>query len=248
MANKSVSQARKSAAGKGGRVFVEDAVREARNKARTRQFIEAATQIMKDVGFQSMSMNTLAQEVGVSVGLAYQYFSSKEAVLLAVILDILDAYRIELPRAMDQHTDPVEKLAAGFARYCRIVDAHRGATILTYRESGTLSPAGRAKTKELEEETTRILAAVIAKGRQQDIFIDADPMLLAYDLILLAHMWALKYWHFGSIMTLDQYRDQQFSIIMEAAIKPAKKQRYHMFLNKIPSGIDSTANKESINV
>jgi AcrR family transcriptional regulator len=245
MAKKSV---RNSATGKGGRVFVEDAVREARNKVRTRQFIEAATQIMKDVGFEGMSMHTLAQEVGVSDGLAYQYFSSKEAVLLAVILDILDAYRIELPGAMDQHSDPVEKLAAGFATYCRIVDTHRGATILTYRESGTLSPAGRAKTKELEEETTRILAAVIARGRRQDIFIDADPMLIAYDLILLAHMWALKYWHFGSIMTLDQYRDQQFAIIMEAAIKPAKKQHYHAFLSKLHSGIDSTANKEAIEV
>jgi hypothetical protein len=61
-------------------------------------------------------------------------------------------------------------------------------------------------------------------------------------------MWALKYWHFGSIMTLDQYRDQQFAIIMEAAIKPAKKQHYHAFLKKLHSGIDSTANIEAIDV
>jgi AcrR family transcriptional regulator len=79
-----------------------------------------------------------------SVGLSYKYIGNKEDVLRAVIVDILEDFRDRVPAAMQQAgDDPVERFSRGFRAFCEIVDAKRGATILTYRESMTLSPAGR---------------------------------------------------------------------------------------------------------
>ena len=43
-------------------------------------------------GSQAVSMQAVAAEAGVSVGLIYRYFGGKDDLLLAVILDVLDAF------------------------------------------------------------------------------------------------------------------------------------------------------------
>src|SRR5271154_2341476 len=121
---------------------------------RRRQLLDAAIRVMQRTGYHQMSMQALAEEAGVSVGLTYRYFSGKEDVLLAAILDILDALRAELPSAADAGgATAAQRLCAGFGAYIRVIDRHRSAVLLTYRESATLSQAGRSQIKDLEGAT-----------------------------------------------------------------------------------------------
>jgi TetR/AcrR family transcriptional regulator, cholesterol catabolism regulator len=78
----------------------EAAVREARTKWRTRQVLDAATRLMERSGFHAMSIQALADAADVSVGLIYQYLGNKEDVLKAVVVDILDSYRDQVPTAI----------------------------------------------------------------------------------------------------------------------------------------------------
>ncbi len=73
-----------------------------------------------------MSMQAVAEDAGMSVGLIYQYFGGKQEVLRAVIVDILDAFRAEVPAAMAKAgDDPQAQLAAGFAAFCAVIDNKR---------------------------------------------------------------------------------------------------------------------------
>ena len=56
-------------------------------------------------GYHEMSMQAVAEDAGMSVGLIYQYFGGKQEVLRAVIVDILDAFRAEVPAAMSAAGD-----------------------------------------------------------------------------------------------------------------------------------------------
>src|SRR5690606_12512030 len=141
---------------------------------------------------------------GVSVGLSYKYFGCKEEILLATIVSILDTFRDQIEPAMEAAgDDPVERLAAGIRRYIEIVDENLDATVLTYRESRTLDAAGRARIKELEVETLSPLRSALDDGIAAEIMEPIDVDLMVFDILLLAHGWALKHWHFGSIYTLD---------------------------------------------
>jgi AcrR family transcriptional regulator len=66
-----------------GELPVEEAVRAARVSSRRRQVLDAAVTVMGRTGFQQMSMQDLAAEANVSVGLIYKYFGGKEDLLLA---------------------------------------------------------------------------------------------------------------------------------------------------------------------
>jgi AcrR family transcriptional regulator len=129
---------------------VEEAVRAARTSSRRRQLLDAAVNVMGQKGFHQMSMQDLAAEANVSVGLIYKYFGGKEDLLLATIVRIQDAFRDQLAPVMAAAGDDVvAQLAAGIRRYVEIVDENLDAVVLTYRESRTLDAAGRAQIKEL---------------------------------------------------------------------------------------------------
>lgn len=189
-----------------GDLPVEEAVRAVRASSRRRQLLDAAVTVMGQKGFHQMSMQDLAAEANVSVGLIYKYFGGKEDLLLATIVRIQDAFRDQLTPVMEAAgADPAEQLAAGIRRYIEIVDENLDAVVLTYRESRTLDAAGRAQIKELEIATAAPLRSAIETGIADGTFRDADVDLVVFDIMLLAHGWALKHWHFGPNYSLNDY-------------------------------------------
>lgn len=203
-----------------------EAVREARAQWRRAQIVEAATRLMEEHGFHKMTVNALAREAGLSVGTIYQYVEDKSDILLLVIVDILDAYRQDLPLAMEGHEDPVERLAAGFDAYCRIVDSRRYATVLTYRESKSLPEDGRKRIMALEVETTGLLRECLEDAQQAGLIDACDTELVAHNLTVLAHAWALKHWRLKGHIDLDTYIAAETALTVKAILAPGQEKRY----------------------
>lgn len=208
-------------------VDVAEAVRAVRASSRRRQLLDAAVVVMGRTGFHQMSMQALADEAQVSVGLFYKYFGSKEDILLAAIVDILEAFRDQLQPAMDTAgDDPVMQLIAGFRQYTTIVDENRDAVVLTYRESRTLDATGRDRIKELEVETSAPMRDAITAAIDEGLMSSVDVDLAVFDLMMLAHGWALKHWHFAPDYGLDAYIAAQLRFALPALLVPEKLDEY----------------------
>jgi AcrR family transcriptional regulator len=189
-----------------------------RLQQRRQQLISAAIRVMQRTGYHQMSMQALAEEAGVSVGLAYRYFENKESVLLSAIVDILDALSAELPSAAAASSggNASERLSAVFGAYVRVIDRYRDAVLLTYRESATLPRDGRDKIKEREVATAAPMGAAIKDGIASGEFVDCDVELAVYDLVLVAHGWALKHWLFSREHTVEEYIERQTTLMLRA--------------------------------
>lgn len=118
------------------------------------------------------------------------------------------------------------ELAAAFAAYCRVIDEFRHAAVLTYRESKSLDAAGREQIKRLEVETSQPLREAVRAGVEAGVFVTDDSDLVAYDLLLLAHSWALKHWYFEQTKTLDSYIRAQLALALRAIVVPTQKRKY----------------------
>jgi AcrR family transcriptional regulator len=205
----------------------EEAVRAARASSRRRQVLDAAVKVMGRNGFHQMSMQDLAAEAKVSVGLIYKYFGGKEDLLLATIVRILDVFRDQLaPVIAAAGDDVVDQLTAGVRRYIQIVDENLDGVVLTYRESRTLGPPGRAQIKDLEIASAAPLRAVIENGIAQGVFRAVDVDLTVFDIMLLAHGWALKQWHFGTIYSIDRYIALQTRHVLTGLIADDRRANY----------------------
>jgi AcrR family transcriptional regulator len=209
----------------------EEAARRIRTELRSQQLLTAAARLMDRSGSQSVSMQALAAEAGVSVGLIYRYFGGKDDLVLAVIVDVLDAFARQVPAAIQEAgEDPVERLVAAFRAYCEVIDERRHAAVLTYRESKTLSEEGREKIKALEVATSEPLREVIREGIAAGVLRPVDPDLVSYNLLLLAHAWALKHWYFERTLGFDDYVRNQTSLALQSVLEPQARRRYKHLL------------------
>lgn len=204
-----------------------EAARLARTERRSHQLLHAAARLMERNGSGAVSMQALAAEAGVSVGLIYRYFGGKEDLLLAVIVNVLEDFAASVPAAIaEAGDDPVEQLAAAFGAYCAVIDHHRHAAILTYRESKGLGGRGREQIKNLEVATTEPLRDVLRSGTAAGLFRDVDVELVSYNLLLVAHAWALKHWYFERTLGFEDYVREQTSLALHAVLSPQARARY----------------------
>src|SRR5215470_15044321 len=95
-----------------------------RSRATVEALVEATARILVKDGFDRASTNRIAEVAGVSVGSLYQYFPSKEALVVAVVerhqQQIMQTVRGELAGVLDQ---PVEKAVRKLV--AAAVKAHR---------------------------------------------------------------------------------------------------------------------------
>jgi AcrR family transcriptional regulator len=183
---------------------------------RQAQIIDAAIPLFAERGYHQVSIQDIADEANVSVGLIYRIAGSKQELLLRSIDGILDAYEAVLPLALkDDGASAVERLLRGFRAYCEVIDGRRKQALLAYAESRVLDREGRQTIKRRELEVNSRFAAVIRDGIDDGVFSSkVAPDLAAYDLIMFGHMWALKYWAFSPKYSLSEYIDAQFENIL----------------------------------
>jgi AcrR family transcriptional regulator len=211
-------------------------IRDVRTRWRTRQVLDAAVRLMNGNGFQAVSMQALAREASVSVGLIYTYFGGKEDVVVAVVLDLVEQIRTAMDAQMAAAgPDPVERLVAGFGAYCVVMDAQRNAGLLTYRQSGELGQEARNRLKVAERTNLVPLRAAAAEAMRAGLFVpEADLDLLAFDLMMLAQVWALKHWHFHDHYDVHRYVAAQSAAALRSVLAPGQRKRYRHLLE--PTG------------
>ena len=225
-----------------------ESIKAARQKWRRSQIATAAARHMEAEGFHAVSVATVAEEAGISVGTVYQYVQRKEDILLLVIRNVLESYVEELPRAMAGIDDPIERLAAGFRAYCGVVDRNPAATLLAYREGKTLDKEGLREIMGLELETNALLGACLAEAKEAGIVSAISVELVSYDLIMLAHMWALKRWHLRAAMGVDEYVDRQLHLMLRAVIRAEFWDSYKHLLEESVNGEAVSVNGEAVSV
>lgn len=212
-----------------------EAARAARSERRNRQLLDAAARLMERDGFHGVSMQALADEAEVSVGLIYRYFGGKDDLLLAVIVDVLDAFAAKVPPAVrEAGTDPVERIATAFRAYCEVINEHRHAAVLTYRESKSLGAEGRERIKNLEVETGEPLREALREGVADELLNPVDVDLVSQNFLLMAHGWALKRWYLAQTMDFEEYVAKQTALLLNAIMTEPRRAEYRHLLR--PAG------------
>lgn len=197
---------------------------------RRNQIVAAATKLFSDQGFYKTTIKDIAKEAGVSSGLVYLYVREKEDVLLLVLLQVVNSYAQEIPKAIEGLTDPLERLLRAVEAYCTVVDRHRAATVLAYRSTKSLSPDRRLLIQQRETETNDIIAAAIVACMKVGLIRKINVDVLTYQIVLVAHGWALKSWYFKSRLSLEAYIRDSLDILLAGVLTPVGLRRHAALL------------------
>lgn len=179
------------------------------------QIVRAAVKLFSEEGYYTTTIQQIARAAGVSTGLIYQYFRDKDDILFLTLKLVLDTYEHEIPPQLEGVEHPVERLCMAIQAYCRIVDGLRDATVLAYRSTKSLRADRRGLVKDAETRTNRLIEECLVACVEGGFMREVNTYLLAYQMVMFAHAWALKHWALGERYSLPGYVAEGVRILVE---------------------------------
>lgn len=178
------------------------------------KLVDAGTKLFGKNGYHDTTIRQIVQESGIGIGSIYQYVKNKEEILVLILEHIIKQFEYRLSKAVEADDSPGERLKSGIEKYYRIIDKESEKIIIAYSSTISLSAPNRAFVVDLELKSNRIFEAILMQGVEEGEFDPSlDAQLIAYNIIIFGHMWALKRRYLKSIMTIDEYIDKQMKHI-----------------------------------
>ena len=190
----------------------------AKDKVR-QKIIDAASELYAKKGFKATSIDEIAEKAGVTIPVTYQYIKNKSEIMRLIMEDMLNLFRESIISHLQGIDDPEKRLNIAISLYLHILDKQQDKVLLMYQKSSSLDESSKKRIMKLEVELSNLFGDIIREGVERGIFKEVDVDLIAYNIIMLAHMWSLKRWHFRKRLTIDNYIAMQSKFVMDALKK-----------------------------
>ncbi|GLW63510.1 TetR family transcriptional regulator [Actinomadura rubrobrunea] len=157
---------------------------------RERQMLDVAEQVFGERGYRGTSMDEIAERCGVSKPMLYEYFGSKDGLLLACIGRAKAELHEVTEKAMAGASTPDDVLWRGMLAYFSFIDSHSRPFAMLLQEP----LSGPPETAEAIEDTRRQQSELIA-GVLRAFAPDApDTAVAAYTQIIVGACERLALW------------------------------------------------------
>ncbi len=152
------------------------------------RILDGAHRAMLSGGYRGTTMPAIAAEAGVSVGLLYRYFESKEELYLAMCESVTRAQLDDLAVQLGEIADPRERLASAVDLFVQGLDVeHWGAIVTAGWAEADVNPALRdmlrRRCDQIRAFATMFLREAVVRGELEP-GADLDELSLAIAMLL----------------------------------------------------------------
>ena len=169
-------------------------------------------------GYGQTSIRERAKACGMSMGHLYYYIGGKEDVL-QIMMDYDLHFYVNLVKKIissSRSLSPTEALIQVIDQFFRATDAAGDFTLFFYQETKNLQPDARKIIMDRERSLVLEFEKLLYRGCQTGEFqIDSIP-LVANNIVITGHMWALRRWLLGKICSLDDYIQCQTDYVLKS--------------------------------
>lgn len=155
---------------------------------RRRQLFDVALSLFADRGYESTTMEEIAEAAGVTKPLVYQHFASKRALYLEVVDTVAEDLLSAIGFATAAAPSPRAQVEDGFAAYFRLVVTHETAFRLLYARSSPADVEVSNALRRVEDAIAEAIDPLIAAGLAPE-----HRRFLAYAVVGMAEG-ACRHW------------------------------------------------------
>src|SRR5215469_3284155 len=142
---------------------------------RERQMMSVAEQVFAERGYVAASMDEIADRVGVSKPMLYEYFRSKEGLLVACIRQARAELLNVTSQAVVRSNTPEEKLRQGLTAYFRFIAEHRQSWALLRSEAAVVGPSAASEIEAVRQQQTDLISGTMSLYAPANSALATDP-------------------------------------------------------------------------
>jgi AcrR family transcriptional regulator len=159
---------------------------------RERQMLAVAEEIFAARGYLNTSVDDIAERVGVSKPMIYEYFGSKEGLLLAALRQARGELFEASSRAVVGAATAEEALRRAMTAFFRFVDEHRRSWELLRNETALAGTGAMAEVEAIRNEQSQLNATLISaftpEVPQRQLEVLAETLVGACERVALWHV------------------------------------------------------------
>jgi TetR/AcrR family transcriptional regulator, cholesterol catabolism regulator len=171
-------------------------IRQERARQRRHHLSQVVMQLIQERGFDAVSVNEVAQRAAMSIGGLYRHINTKNDLLEMVCDEINDQLIEDMVAAAEMEHGVKNKLHQAIRTYWERHWDAAPSILVAYREFQSLGEVAKQRYTAEECKIAEYFGDLVRAGAAIGEFRKVDDRLLAHEIILLAHMRALKGWVF----------------------------------------------------
>lgn len=145
--------------------------------------LDAAIKIFAKKGYFGSRVSDIAEEAGISYGLVYRYFQSKDDVLIAIFQDRWDRYVKMIERINKDFFDPRDKIRSIFLYIFKSYQNNPDMMKVLIMDAPMLDSFYEKENQRLYQRVFKEIASIVEDGQNKGIFsTGVSPILGAYIL------------------------------------------------------------------
>jgi AcrR family transcriptional regulator len=146
---------------------------------RQKQILSSALKVFIHKGFAAAKMSDIATEAGISYGLMYHYFQSKDEIYAELVRDAVDSSRHVIEQLKADDLEPIDKMRALVAQIFKSVGQQQSAgyyfVLMMEAMTSGVYPARAALHSHNQERPLGLLVSVVEEGQRKGQIVAGDP-------------------------------------------------------------------------
>jgi len=149
---------------------------------RQKQILASALKVFIHKGFAAAKMGDIATEAGISYGLMYHYFQSKDEIYAELVRNAVDSSRRTIERIGADDSEPIDKMRSLAHVIVKSVDEHQSAgysfVLMMEAMTSGIYPVRAALHSHSQERPLARLVSVVEEGQHRGQIAPGDPLEL----------------------------------------------------------------------
>ena len=183
------------------------------------RIINAAVKLISEKGYHGASTDLIAKEAGVSQGLIFHYFKSKEGLFFSLLKEKSKMFKEEFKKSAGDEKDVLKKIEIAVLTYAKLIQKEEKFYEIIIKQSRGSGLDFDKINKYGLMESAKLIGELIRTGVEQGVLRELDFKVAASCLFGMIEQNALRWMMLGKNFSLDDAIKEAMDIFRRGVIK-----------------------------
>lgn len=195
-----------------------------RSANRRGEILRVAARVFADKGYHLSTVEDIARAMGVSKGVVYYYFRSKDEICTEVICMAIEGALARLDAVVAEPISPAEMLRKALAVHVEynVNDEEEGYyAMLVMHDIKALSPASTRRVRELQRAYVRAFREIVQRGVMAGELANRDIGVTTLVMLTTAN-YITDWYRFNGRLSIDEVVKHVADQLVDGILRPEK--------------------------